>query len=243
MATFEHDDVTIAYEEHGSGFPVLLIAPGGMRSRIEAWEQSPWNPIEHLTPRYRVVAMDQRNAGRSSAPITGDDSWDAYTGDQLGLLDHLGIDRFAVLGMCIGGSYIANLILTAPERVAAAVLLQPIGLDANREAFHEMFDGWAADLQASRPDAAGVAPGAWSSFRDNMYGSDDFMFTVSAGDAAALATPMLILMGDDLYHPRSASLTLAGAAPNATLIESWKEGEARDRAMEEVGAFLEKHAV
>jgi hypothetical protein len=48
MPTFESDDVSIYYEEQGSGFPILLIAPGGMRSTISAWTNSPWNPVEQL---------------------------------------------------------------------------------------------------------------------------------------------------------------------------------------------------
>ena len=72
--------------------------------------------------------MDQRNAGgQSRAPITARDSWDSYTQDHIALLDHLRIDRCHLYGQCIGGSFILNLIKKQPERVAAAVLAQPIG--------------------------------------------------------------------------------------------------------------------
>jgi pimeloyl-ACP methyl ester carboxylesterase len=83
MPIFKRDDVELYYEEHGTGFPVLLIAPGGMRSAATFWERTPWNPIEQLSPNYRVVAMDQRNAGRSVAPIRATDRWDVYTSDHL----------------------------------------------------------------------------------------------------------------------------------------------------------------
>ena len=91
MPIFEHDDIKLYYEEHGTGFPVLLIAPGGMRSAASFWEQVTWNAIEQLAPHYRVIAMDQRNAGQSVAPIRATDSWHVYTEDQLALLDHLGL--------------------------------------------------------------------------------------------------------------------------------------------------------
>ena len=94
MPVFKRDDVELYYEEHGAGFPVLLIAPGGMRSAVSFWERTPWNPIDQLAPHYRVIAMDQRNAGKSVAPVRPTDSWHVYTADQLALLDHLGIDRF-----------------------------------------------------------------------------------------------------------------------------------------------------
>ena len=142
MAIFTRGDVNIYYEEYGSGFPVLLIAPGGMRSEMTFWARTPWNPIEQLSSKYRVIAMDQRNAGHSTAPIRATDNWPVYTEDQLALMDHLGIDRFHVAGMCIGGSYIMALSKAAPQRVASGVVFQTIGLDGNRQAFYDMFDSW-----------------------------------------------------------------------------------------------------
>jgi pimeloyl-ACP methyl ester carboxylesterase len=47
--------------------------------------------------------------------------------NQLGLIDHLGIDRFMVMGFCIGGPFIWSLLKRAPNRIAAAVLAQPVG--------------------------------------------------------------------------------------------------------------------
>src|SRR5262245_44409868 len=64
MPIFKRDDVELYYEEHGAGFPILLIAPGGMRSAVAFWERTPCNPIKQLAPHYRVIAMDQRNAGQ-----------------------------------------------------------------------------------------------------------------------------------------------------------------------------------
>ena len=59
MAFFERDDVQMYYEVKGDGFPVLLLAPGGMRSSISMWEDVPYNAIERLAPHYKVIAMDQ----------------------------------------------------------------------------------------------------------------------------------------------------------------------------------------
>ena len=73
MPTFERDGVALHYIERGDGFPVLLFAPGGMRSAAGFWKNSPWNPVEELPDRYRVIAMDQRNAGRSRAPVRDGD--------------------------------------------------------------------------------------------------------------------------------------------------------------------------
>lgn len=237
MPTFERDDIQIYYEEYGQGFPVLLIAPGGMRSAISFWEGTPWNPIEQLAPNYRVIAMDQRNAGKSVAPVRASDSWYVYTQDQLALLDHLGVNQFHVAGMCIGGPYIMGLIEAAPQRVASAVLFQSIGLDNNRQAFFEMFDSWADELKPIRTE---VSTEAWESFKTSMY-SGDFLFNVSRDFVAKCETPLLVLLGTDLYHPESTSRELAALAPNATLIEHWKEPEHQPAAKQAMERFLAEH--
>ena len=186
MPIFERDDIQLYYEEHGAGFPILLIAPGGMRSAASFWERTPWNPIEQLAPHYRVIAMDQRNAGRSVAPICATDSWHVYTADQLALLDHLGVERFHVAGMCIGGPYIMGLIHAAPHRVTSAVVMQTIGLHNNRQAFFEMFDSWANELKPMRSD---VTADAWESFKQSMY-SGEFLFNVSREFVSTCQTPL-----------------------------------------------------
>lgn len=235
MATFTHEGAEIYYEVHGSGFPVLLIAPGGMRSAVPFWENTPWNPIEALQDRFMVVAMDQRNAGQSTGPVTASDGWSTYTGDQLALMDHLDLPRFHVAGMCIGGPYVFGLIEAAPERVASAVLFQTIGLDENRQAFYEMFDSWAVEIKARFPN---VSDSDWASFRSNMYDGEEILFNVGRDFVARCATPLIVLCGKDLYHPESTSRTIAELAPNVRFIEHWKEGPAREQAQAAVYQFL-----
>ncbi len=236
MAIFERDDITLYYEDHGAGFPVLLFAPGGMRSAATFWEGSQFNPIEELSTRFRVIAMDQRNAGRSRAPVSADDGWHTYTADHIALLDHLGIERTHLLGGCIGGPYCLGLIQAAPERVASAVLQQSIGFEDNRQLFYEMFQGWADDIAPAHPEADAAA---WRSFRSNMY-DGDFDFNVGRDFVASCETPMLVLMGSDPYHPESTSREIAALAPNATLVERWKSPE-EDGTVAKVIAFLEAH--
>ncbi|MBW0103091.1 alpha/beta fold hydrolase [Pseudonocardia sp. KRD291] len=238
MPTFERPGVTIRYEEQGSGSPVLLIAPGGMRSAIDFWEQAPWNPIEHLSDRYRVIAMDQRNAGGSVADIHGTDGWPTYTTDQLALLDHLDVGEFAVLGMCIGGSFTASLLATAPQRVRAAVTLQPIGRHENQERFHEMFDQWA---QTQRENHADVPEADWTEFRANMYDGGGMLFSVPDEALARITTPWLVLMGGDRFHPEPVSRRLAELAPGARLVERWKEPEHVEAGRAAVDEFLAEH--
>ena len=182
--------------------------------------------------------MDQRNAGQSTAPVSGGDGWHTYTADQLALMDHLGADRFHVAGMCIGGPYCMGLIQSAPQRVASAVLFQPIGLDDNRDAFYQMFDTWADELRAT--SHTDVADEAWSRFRRNMY-DGDFLFNVDRDFVRACPTPLLVLAGNDLYHPASTSREVAELSPNAEIIESWKESPDLEAAMQKTAAFLARN--
>lgn len=237
MPAMVRDDVSIHYEDRGQGFPVLLIAPGGLRSSIAAWQRAPWQPLERLDGEYRLVAMDQRNAGQSRAPIRAGDGWDSYTGDQLALLDHLGIDQFHVIGMCIGGAYILNLCKAAPARVRSAVMLQPIGLDGNRDAFYELFDGWRAEIAGDHSEADEAA---WASLRAAMFGGD-FAFSAGRDDVAACRTPILLMMGDDLYHPQSISREIAKLAPAVTFVERWKEPERIEETHAAIARFLAEH--
>lgn len=237
MAEFENGPVSIHYDLEGDGFPVLLIAPGGMRSANELWETVPWNPRAALAGEYRLIGMDQRNAGRSTAPIDGDDGWATYTADQLALLDHLDVERCHVVGMCIGGPYIMGLLTTAPDRFVSAVLLQPVGIEDNRAALYEMFDQWAEAIGDRHPE---VTDEEWASFRSNMW-DGEFVLTATPDQVAACSTPMLVAMGNDLYHPQSTSRQIAELAPNASFVEKWKEGEALVAIDAIIKKFLATH--
>ncbi|MDH5671611.1 MAG: alpha/beta hydrolase [Myxococcales bacterium] len=239
MPYFERDGISLYYELHGEGFPVLLFAPGGMRSAIAVWQRGAYDPMQRLSDEFQLIAMDQRNAGQSRAPVRKGDGWQVYTEDHLALLDHLGVERCAVLGNCIGGSFGLGLIQAAPERVAAAVLQQPIGLTTeNRKLFFDMFDAWAKDL-GERPD---VDQDALAGFRQAMYGGDDFVFNVSKDFVKTVQTPLLITLGNDPYHPSETSRAIAALAPNAQLLERWKEPELVDDTVAKVRAFLREHA-
>lgn len=230
----ELGDARIAYTDEGSGPPVLVLAPGGMRSAAHVWNRMDWNPLERLTDDFRVIAMDQRNAGNSSAPIDGETSWDEYRADQLALLDHLQIERCSLVGMCIGGPFITGLLRAAPQRFDRAVLLQPVGMEGNHQVFYELFDGWAEEISVNHQN---VSAEQWASFRSNMW-DGEFMLTATEADVASIETPMLVLMGDDVYHPQSTSRRLAAAAPNAELIEDWKGADLLDQTDSTIKGFL-----
>jgi pimeloyl-ACP methyl ester carboxylesterase len=238
MPTFERDGVSLFYEEYGSGYPLLLFAPGGMRSSIEFWHKSPFDPTVELAPDFRVIAMDQRNAGRSRGPVSATDGWHTYTEDHVALLDHLSIARCDLMGGCIGSSYCLNLIKAAPNRISAAVLQNPIGLSAtNRDAFSGMFNDWANAIKRDHPEAS---EDALASFRQNMYGGD-FVFCVSRDFVRSCTAPMLVLAGNDQFHPTEIAREIAALAPNAELVLEWKTPDIIRTTVEKVRSFLKSH--
>lgn len=135
------DGATIHYEVSGSGYPLLLIAPGGVSSQIASWERSAINPITAFAGDFMVIGMDQRHAGKSHAPAAPF-SYDLTVADQLAVLDAVGVSRAHVMGGCIGCAHAWRLIHDAPERITAAVCQNPVGLDEtnNLGVFFRMFD-------------------------------------------------------------------------------------------------------
>src|SRR3984957_18097514 len=179
MPVLKRPDGEIYYEEFGNGFPILLFAPGGLRSRLEMWHhpkdgsRRSWNDwTDVLASKYRVVAMDQRNAGQSKTAIKADHGWHTYAADHLALMDHLGHKRFHVMGGCIGGSFCFKLCEMAPERVTAAVLQNPIGFHENRATWDASLSGFG---QTMRERDSGISEAALASFGRNLFGSD-FVF-------------------------------------------------------------------
>ena len=228
----------IFYECEGEGTPVFLLAPGGMRSANSFWENMPWNPRESLVKDFKLIGMDQRNAGQSKAPISPSDDWNTYTNDQLAILDHLEIEKCHLLGMCIGGPFIAGLLQADPKRFLSAVMLQPVGIDNNRNALYEMFDSWADDAEVREKF---LTPEAVSQFRSNMW-DGEFLLSATKDNVRKFDTPLLLFMGDDLYHPQSISREIANIAPDVTFVEEWKNPESLNNTNETILSFLSKHS-
>jgi pimeloyl-ACP methyl ester carboxylesterase len=247
VPVLERNGTQIYYEVRGEGYPLLLFAPGGMNSVAQLWterpgapgERLPWiDPPAELSDGFQVVAMDQRNAGRSAAPVTSHDGWASYTADHLALMDHLKFDRVHVMGGCIGSSYCLSLCQAVPDRVSAAVLQNPIGLSAdNRPLFLGMFDSWAADLGDRRGD---VEAEALAEFRQSMFGGD-FVFSVSRDFVSTCPVPLLVLAGNDEFHPRATAQEIAQLAPHAELVLEWTSPTHHEETLARIRAFLGAH--
>jgi pimeloyl-ACP methyl ester carboxylesterase len=245
-AFYEKGTVRIHFEETGSGFPLLLIPGGGLNSSISNFTRnSPFNPIEEFKGEYRCITADLRNAndGQSTGPLEIDRPWDAYADDQLGVMDHLGIGKFMVMGFCIGGPFIWNLLKRAPDRIVAAVLAQPSGSrPEKRDHFYEgNMKTWGPALTARRPD---ITMEMVDKFLTKMYRTNpDFVFTVTRDFVRNCQTPVLILPDDVPAHPYAVAMEAAMLAPNAEVsMFPWKEPKERiPLAVRQIRSFLRAH--
>jgi pimeloyl-ACP methyl ester carboxylesterase len=242
---YEKGKVRIRYDEAGSGFPLLLIAGGGLESRMAGLATGPFNPIEELKSEYRCIYADLRNAneGESSGPLEVDRPWDAYADDHLGLMDHLGINKFMVLGFCIGGPFIWNLLKRAPDRVVAAVPAQPVGFRPEMPTL--LYDGgmnaWGPKLVKRRPD---LNMDIVEKFLTKMWRTNaDFVFTVNRDFVRNCQTPVLVMPDDIPAHPYAVAMECAMMAPKAEVsMYPWKEPKDRiPLAVRQVRSFLKAH--
>jgi len=244
---YEKGSVRIYYEEAGSGFPLLLLPGGGLNSTIAGLKGgNPFPAIDEFKGEYRCITADLRNApaGQSTGPVEVDRPWESYADDQLGLMDHLGIDRFMVLGFCIGGPFIGSLLKRAPNRVVAAVLAQPVGWRPemrDRKYQGAFWSGWPAQITAKRPE---ITMQTADQFVTKMFETNaDFLFTVTRDFMRNCQNPILVLPDDVPAHPYAVAMECAMLAPKAEVsIFPWKEPKERiPLAVRQIHSFLKAH--
>jgi len=242
---YEKGPVRIHYQEVGSGFPLLLIAGGGLNSTMAGLARGPFDAVAEFKGEFRCIASDLRNAnaGQSTGPLEVDRPWDSYTDDHIGLMDHLGINKFMVMGFCIGGPLVWNLLRRAPDRVVAAVLAQPSGSRPEaRDLFYEgNMMGWGPELVKRRPE---ITMETVDKFLTRMYRTNpDFVFTVTRDFVRNCQTPILILPDDIPAHPYAVAMEAAMLAPKAEVsMYPWKDPKERiPLAVRQIRSFLQAH--
>ncbi len=243
---FQKGNVRIRYDETGAGFPLLLIAGGGLNgSTIEGIRGgNPFNAIEALKGEFRCIYSDLRNsAGQSTGPLEIDRPWDSYTDDHLALMDHLGIDRFMVLGFCIAGPFIWNLMRRAPDRVVAAVPSQPVGFrpELPTALYDNQLTGWGGALVKRRPE---ITTAMVDQFLTKMFkDKPDFVFTATREFAKSCQTPVLVMPDDTPGHSLAVAIESAMLAPKGQLsMYPWKDTpEKIPVAVRHVRSFLLSH--
>jgi pimeloyl-ACP methyl ester carboxylesterase len=245
MPFYEKGSTRIHYEEAGSGLPLLIIPGGGLNASIAGLANHDFNPLEEFRDTHRCIAIDLRNSngGESTGPLEIERPWDAHADDQLGLMDHLGIDRFMVMGFCIGGPFIWNLLSKAPDRIMAAALVHPSGYNPDAPGFfHKMnSENWGPQLCERRPE---ITMGMVDAFLTNMYpDTSDFVFTVTRDFVRGCQTPVLVLPDDIPPHPHAMAMETAHLAPNAQVsLFPWRTSpETIAMALRHIKTFLTAH--
>ena len=247
MATMAIEGGQIRYEVYGSGFPVLCFAPGALASELLFWRSSPRNPGQTpgwmdpstaLAPHFKVIVMDQRNAGQSRGPVGHGDGWELYARDHLALLDHLGVDRCHVLGACIGVSFALKLAEQAPARIASLALMQPIGrvpenVDYTRKSLAEK---WGPSILENNPL---LDPEVVRAFGQRLFGPD-FVHSVTREFVRNCKVPMLIMPGNEVAHPKAMADELLQLAPRGEYLTFWK-GEGRENSVPVIRDFLQRN--
>ncbi|HEY4042799.1 MAG TPA: alpha/beta fold hydrolase [Rhodopila sp.] len=245
MPVLQRPDGEIHYRTFGHGFPVLLFAPGGLRSRMEMWPAPPGGPPRPWVDwtaalpaaGFTAVAMDQRNAGASRTAIEADHGWHTYAADHIALMDHLRFNRFHVLGGCIGGSFCLKAVEAAPDRVVSAVLQNPIGLHPDhRDYFPNSHAEWSQEQLAARPD---LRPEALAAFGRNMW-DHPFVFSVERSFVRDFPVPAFLLPGTDIPHPAATSAELAALLPGVEVLTDWRGPDYLEQQREQVVAFLKQ---
>ena len=136
------DGIATEYEELGSGPPLLLFSPGGFNAAMDNWRKqgvyAKFKPLDHLPERYRCIVFDRREAGRSGGRVQRI-TWADYVAQGKGLLDHLGIDRAAIMGGCQGCAPAVAMAVAHPEAVSSMVLFWPTGGARYRIRNHAQF--------------------------------------------------------------------------------------------------------
>lgn len=117
MAFARIDGILLHYRLAGPVDAPVLVLANSLGTDARIWD----GLIEQLADRYRIVSYDKRGHGLSDSP-GGDYSLDDHVADLAGLIDHLGVKRFALAGVSIGGLIAQAFALAFPGRLMALVL-------------------------------------------------------------------------------------------------------------------------
>ncbi len=237
MAWVDLDDRRIYFDDTGGDQPTLVLLQGFMASRgIWKWQ------VEAFSPYFRIITMDNRDAGES-APEAESYSMADLAGDVASLLTSLGIERASILGHSMGG-YVAlqfaslypgrlgKLILVGTSALAGGALGRPAPsydrarfiedpIERTRKRYTRLtapgyFEAHPEKLEATAQTARGNA----LTFESMVRQSNSAFLTHDTREALpTIAVPVLIVHGDvDPTIPVSAGRKIAEAIPGAKLV-------------------------
>lgn len=204
---FEHDGIKFYYETYGQGDPLLLVhGNGGSIGTMAA-------QIEHFKSKYKVIAMDSRDQGRSGdsdGPIT----YEKMTDDLAALLDHLNSGPVDVVGWSDGGIEALLLGVRHPDKVKKLVAMAA-NLTPGPEAIDPEVDGLVRNMLASTPDEVKKTPEG----KRQMKVTETMLKEPNIAPAVLgkVTAPTLVLASDNDLIRLEHILTIYKSLPNAEL--------------------------
>lgn len=250
------DGIEIGYEEQGSGDAVVLL--GG--TAVDHTIFLPGEQFPTIAGSFRALGVDYRGTGSSTRPDTGYDA-DDLAADVIHVLDHLGIDHAAIVGLSMGSTVAMRVAGSYAERVSGLVLLNPWA--HTDEYLHRQFTIWRYLYETADPVFFGKATLYWLLSREfinanaamvdgiaqhvfagpNAPGRDDYLRHVDLDLAvdvrdllAAIACPTLVVGGEqDRCIPPVYAEQVAGGVNGARLEVLTGPGSSH-------GQFLERAA-
>jgi len=136
------DGIKTHYITKGSGPHLLMMAPRGFDSTLQSWEHGKWkdmDAIETLSKHFTVIAYDRRESGLSGGRVEVL-TWKAYAQHGKLLLEHLGVEKSFVLGVCMGVAVANQFASLYPEACLGTILAQPVGGHRWRNRAHAFFN-------------------------------------------------------------------------------------------------------
>ncbi len=224
------DGNDLYYEVHGSGAP-LVFAHGSGGSHLSWWKQVPF-----FARHYTCVTFDHRSFGRTqdSAEPQGRS---AFAPDLKALLDHLELERVAVIAHSMGGRTGVGFTLRNPGRVAGLVLSGSNGGSVNDESRRISAEQQERNQTLPQGTIKGLSPGFVDSqpeqtflyrqiMRLNPRHAPDFLavpadYRGSTHERLTEANvPILYIVGEEdlMAHPRTIEIA-ASQIPQARLVK------------------------
>jgi pimeloyl-ACP methyl ester carboxylesterase len=204
---FTHDGVKLYYESYGSGEPLLLIhGNGGDIFTLSA-------QIDYFRQKYKVIAMDSRDQGRSS-DSPGKITYEKMTDDLNALLEHLNTGPVLVLGWSDGGIEALLLAIRHPDKVKK-VAAMAANLDPGPDAVSPQVIEMVKSMLASVPPAERNTPEGRREMKVAQMMLDEPHIQLKALEA--IQVPTLILASDHDLIRDEHTLAIYHHIPNAQL--------------------------
>jgi pimeloyl-ACP methyl ester carboxylesterase len=188
------------YETYGSGAPLVLLHGGMLTIDLNFATLIPT-----LAQTHTVIGVEMQGHGRT-ANIDREITYPNLASDVVALLDHLGIERAAVLGHSLGGGVALELAVSHPGRVSAIV---PISASVSKDGMHpDLLDPSTFETSPIMPTAQDFAdfkeayerlsphPEQFDAFLMSLSGMDSDFAGWTDEQLAAISCPVLIIQGD-----------------------------------------------